>query len=208
MICLYFSFFFEHGILIAFPYLLKPHIMKPLLDFIPLIIFFALFKISGIYVATGALIVATIIQVIVTYFLFKKVEKMQLITFAIVLVFGSLTLIFHNDEFIKWKVTILYTLFAVGLFVSDKMGKPLLKNMLGKELTLPDEVWKKLNLAWCVFFLICALSNIYVAFWLPLSVWVNFKVFGLLVATLVFALGTGAYIYRHMPAEEESEGSE
>ena len=182
--------------------------MKPLLDFIPLIIFFILFKISGIYVATGALIIATVIQVIATYLLYKKVEKMQLITFVIVLVFGSLTLIFHNDEFIKWKVTILYSLFAVGLFVSNRMGKPILKNLLGKELELPNPVWQKLNLAWSIFFLLCAISNIYVAFWLPLSVWVNFKVFGLLAATLIFALGTGAYIYKQLPPDDENAKEE
>ena len=76
--------------------------------------------------------------------------------------------------------------------------------MLGKELTLPDKVWSNLNLAWAVFFLACGLANIYVAFWLPQSVWVNFKVFGLTVLTLVFTLLSGIYIYRHMPEEQKN----
>ncbi|WED27951.1 septation protein A [Vibrio sp. DW001] len=176
--------------------------MKQLIDFIPLIIFFALYKMYDIYVATGALIVATAIQIVLTYFLYKKVEKMQLITFAIVAVFGGMTLFFHDDNFIKWKVTIVYSLFSLGLFVTHLMGKPVIKGMLGKEISLPDAVWAKINWAWMVFFALCALLNIYVAFSLPLDVWVNFKVFGLLAATFGFTLLTGIYIYKHLPKEE------
>jgi intracellular septation protein len=121
-----------------------------------------------------------------------------------VLVFGTLTLVFHNDLFIKWKVTIIYCLFALALLISQLvLKKPLVQRMLGKELTLPDKVWNNLNLAWAVFFLACGLANIYVAFWLPQSVWVNFKVFGLTALTLVFTLLSGVYIYRHMPEEQK-----
>ena len=82
--------------------------MKQLIEFIPLLIFFVLFKTSGIFVATGALIVTTAIQLIVTWFIYKKIEKMQLITFAMVAIFGGLTLVLHDENFIKWKVTIIY----------------------------------------------------------------------------------------------------
>jgi len=176
--------------------------MKQLIDFIPLIIFFALYKMYDIYVGTAALIIATAIQIGLTYFLYKKVEKMQLITFVIVAVFGGMTLFFHDDNFIKWKVTIVYALFALGLMITHFMGKPVIKGMLGKELSLPDAVWSKINWAWIFFFLFCSLLNIYVAFKLPLDVWVNFKVFGLLAATFAFTLLTGLYIYKHLPKEE------
>ncbi|MFH0256869.1 septation protein A [Vibrio rumoiensis] len=179
--------------------------MKQLIDFIPLVIFFFLYKSYDIYVATGALIVATAIQVAVTYFLYKKVEKMQLITFAIVAVFGGMTLFFHDDNFIKWKVTIIYALFAVGLLVSDFLGKPVIKGMLSKEITVPNSVWKRVNLAWVGFFAVCAALNIYVAYELPLDVWVNFKVFGLLIATFAFTILTGIYVYKHMPKENNEE---
>ena len=179
--------------------------MKQLIDFIPLVIFFFLYKSYDIYVATGALIAATAVQVAVTYFLYKKVEKMQLITFAIVAVFGGMTLFFHDDNFIKWKVTIIYALFAIGLLVSDFLGKPVIKGMLSKEITVPDAVWKKVNLAWAGFFAVCAALNIYVAYELPLDVWVNFKVFGLLIATFAFTLLTGIYVYKHMPKENNEE---
>lgn len=155
--------------------------------------------------ASGALIVATALALVFTWFKYRKIEKMTLITFLMVLVFGTLTLVFHNDLFIKWKVTIIYTLFALALLISQLvLKKPLVQRMLGKELTLPDKVWNNLNLAWAVFFLVCGLANIYVAFWLPQSVWVNFKVFGLTALTLVFTLLSGIYIYRHMPEEQKN----
>ncbi|CAI0918519.1 septation protein A [Serratia proteamaculans] len=178
--------------------------MKQFLDFLPLIVFFAFYKLYDIYVASGALIVATALALVFTWFKYRKIEKMTLITFLMVLVFGTLTLVFHNDLFIKWKVTIIYCLFALALLISQLvLKKPLVQRMLGKELTLPDKVWNSLNLAWAVFFLVCGLANIYVAFWLPQSVWVNFKVFGLTALTLVYTLLSGVYIYRHMPEEQK-----
>lgn len=178
--------------------------MKQFLDFLPLIVFFAFYKLYDIYVASGALIVATALALVFTWLKYRKVEKMTLITFAMVAVFGTLTLVFHNDLFIKWKVTAIYTLFALALLISQLvLKKPLIQRMLGKELTLPDKVWNNLNITWALFFLACGLANIYVAFWLPQDVWVNFKVFGLTVLTLVFTLLSGVYIYRHMPEEQK-----
>ena len=177
--------------------------MKQLLDFIPLIIFFALFKFYDIYIATGALIVATAAQIGITYLVYKKLEKIQLITFALVAVFGGMTIVLHDADFIKWKVTILYVVFALGLTISHLMGRSAIKSMLGKELVLPEAVWAKINWAWVLFFAVCAVINIYVAYRLPLDVWVNFKVFGLLIATFVYTLLTGIYIYKHMPKEQK-----
>lgn len=176
--------------------------MKQFLDFLPLIIFFVFYKLYDIYLASGALIAATALVLVFTWVKYRKVEKMALITFLMVLVFGTLTLVFHNDLFIKWKVTVIYGLFALVLLISQLVHKkPLVQRMLGKELTLPDKVWSNLNLAWAVFFLVCGLANIYVAFWLPQSTWVNFKVFGLTALTLVFTLISGIYIYRYMSEE-------
>ncbi|WP_194435274.1 septation protein A [Vibrio fluminensis] len=179
--------------------------MKQLLDFIPLIIFFVLYKAFDIYIATSALIVATAVQLSVTYALYKKIEKMQQITFLMVAIFGGMTVLLHDDDFIKWKVTIIYTLFALGLIVSHLIGKSAIKSMLGKELALPDRVWAKLTWAWAFFFSLCALLNLYVAFKLPLDVWVNFKVFGLLAATFVFTVFSGLYIYKQLPKENNEE---
>jgi len=184
--------------------------MKQLLDFIPLIIFFAIYKMVDIYAATGSLIITTGLVLAYTYFKQGKAEKMQIITFLMVLVFGSLTLILHDDAFIKWKVTFIYALFAVALLASQYVfKKSIIKQMLGKELTLPETVWNRLNLAWAAFFIILSILNVYVAFYLPQEIWVNFKVFGLLGATLVFTLLSGVYIYKFLPAsKEQSELSE
>ncbi|MDR6360157.1 intracellular septation protein A [Klebsiella sp. SORGH_AS 1173] len=127
--------------------------MKQFLDFLPLVVFFAFYKLYDIYAATTALIVATAIVLIYSWVRYRKVEKMALITFVLVAVFGGLTLFFHNDEFIKWKVTVIYALFAGALLFSQwVMKKPLIQRMLGKELALPQQVWSRLNLAWAVFF--------------------------------------------------------
>ncbi|MCP3698259.1 MAG: septation protein A [Aliivibrio sp.] len=179
--------------------------MKQILDFIPLIIFFTLYKMYDIYTATGALIIATAVQLVVTYALYKKVEKMQLITFLMVTVFGGMTIFLHDDNFIKWKVTIVYCVFAAGLIVTHILGKPVIKGMLGKEVTLSDDKWAKINHAWVLFFTICAIANLYIAFEMPLDVWVNFKVFGLLGLTFLCTLFTGMYVYKYMPKEKKEE---
>ncbi|MEF1253344.1 septation protein A [Vibrio sp. M260112] len=175
--------------------------MKQLIDFIPLIIFFTLYKLFDIYVATGALIIASAVQIALTYMIYKKIEKMQFITFLMIAVFGGMTIFLHDDNFIKWKVTIVYMVFAIGLAVSHLLGKSAIKGMLGKEISLPEPVWAKVTWAWVAFFSFCAALNIYVAFQLPLDIWVNFKVFGLLAATFAFTLVTGLYIYKHVPKE-------
>lgn len=178
--------------------------MKQLLDFLPLVVFFIVYKLYNIYAASGALIAATAVALVISWVLYRKLEKMTIITFLLVTVFGSLTLIFHNDDFIKWKVTVIYTLFAAALMFSQWwMEKPFIQSMLGKELTLPATVWRTLNVAWALFFFICGLVNIYVAFWLPESVWVNFKVFGLTALTLLFTLFSGIYIWRYLPRDEK-----
>jgi intracellular septation protein len=178
--------------------------MKQLLDFLPLIIFFVFYKMYDIFVATGALIAATAVALVISWYKYRKVEKMTLVTFVLVAFFGGLTLFFHNDEFIKWKVTAIYGLFAIALLFSQwVLKKNLIQSMLGKEITLTPEVWARLNIAWALFFIFCGLANIYVAFWLPQNIWVNFKVFGLTALTLIFTLFSGIYMYRNMSSEQK-----
>lgn len=135
--------------------------MKQFLDFLPLVVFFAFYKLYDIYAATSALIVATAVVLIYSWVRYRKVEKMALITFVLVAVFGGLTIFFHNDEFIKWKVTVIYGLFAGALLVSQwVMKKPLIQRMLGKELSLPQPVWTKLNFTLGRLLLSCAVWRI------------------------------------------------
>lgn len=180
--------------------------MKQFLDFLPLIVFFVFYKMYDIYVGTWALIIATGVALIYSWYKYRKVEKMTLVTFIMVAVFGSLTIYFHNPEFIKWKVTIIYALFAIALlFTQFVMKKILIQSILGKEITLPASVWARLNVAWSLFFIACGVLNIYVAFWLSESTWINFKVFGLTAMMLVFTLLSGVYIYRHMQPQDKKE---
>ena len=181
--------------------------MKQFFDFIPLLVFFAVYKFYDIYAATGALMVVTVLQIAITWFTLRKLEKMHLITLGMVLVFGGFTLFFHNDAFIKWKVTVINLLFSGALLVSQLVfKKPLIKQLLGKEMKLPDAIWNRINLAWSLFFALCAALNTWIAFTMSQELWVNFKVFGLLGMTLLFTVLTVVYLYRHLPAEEK--GSE
>ncbi|WP_216782348.1 septation protein A [Candidatus Profftia tarda] len=174
--------------------------MKKLLYFLPLAVFFIFYKIYDIYYASGALIIATAIDVILTWLRDGKVKKITLITFFMVVVSSTLTLVFHNDLFIKWKVSIVYMLFSIGLILSQRVcKKPLIRYLLNIDISLPDVVWYRLNNAWSLFFMFCAIANICVALWTPQNVWVNFKVFGLTALTLINTLLSGIYIYFHMP---------
>lgn len=179
--------------------------MKLLLEFFPLLVFFACYKFYDIYTASGALIVAFAIQLVLLWFINRKIEKMQWFTFAMVTFFGGLTLFLQDDAFIKWKVSIIYTLFGVILMGTQLMGKPAIKSLLGKEITLPDTVWTRINTAWALCCFASAVLNYYVAFFLPTETWVNFKVFGLTGITFILLLGTGLYLYKHLPAEKKDE---
>lgn len=183
--------------------------MKQFFEFIPLVIFFAFYKMVDIYAATASLMVTTGLLLAYNYFKNGKAEKMHIITFLMVLVFGSFTLILHDDVFIKWKVTVVYALFAIALLASQFVfKKPIIKQMLGKELSLPDNIWNNLNSAWALFFAALGVLNLYIAFNLPQDVWVNFKVFGLLGVTLAFTALSGLYLYKYLPASAEKETKE
>lgn len=171
--------------------------MKQLLDFIPLILFFSVYKLVGIREAALTLLVATIFQVILLKIIYKKVEKQTLIMGGAVVLFASLTAYFNELEFLKWKVTIVYGLFALILLFSERIFKTnLIKTMLGKEIELSDIIWKKLNYGWAGFFTFCMIINLYISHYFSDDIWVNFKTFGILGLSLLASLTTGLYIYR------------
>jgi intracellular septation protein len=180
--------------------------MHAIFEYLPLIIFFIFFKFGDLYWATGSLIVTSALQIL--YYIIKKkpIPKRNWIFFGLIAVFGGLTIFFHDDAFIKWKVTIINTLFAVALIVSNHLFKKnLIKEMLGEGLTLPENIWTKLNLAWAIFFLFCGTLNIYIAYNFELETWVNFKVFGLMGLTFVFAVGSIFSLYKYLPLDDEQE---
>ncbi|TLU68112.1 septation protein A [Thalassotalea litorea] len=178
--------------------------MTAIFEFIPLIIFFAVYKTVDIYWATGALIAAAALQMIIMKMQGKEIPQKQWWLFGLIAVFGALTLIFQNDAFLKWKVTIVNVFFALGLWVSQAFfNKNVLQSMLGESMRMPEKIWTRLNNAWSLFFLTCAILNLYVAFNFDQETWVNFKVFGLTILTFVFAFSSLLLIYKHIEPEPE-----
>jgi intracellular septation protein len=184
--------------------------MKFLFDLFPLLLFFAAFKLYDIYVATAVAIVASLAQVGLYWWRQHRFEAMHLITLAVIVVFGGLTLALHNDTFIKWKPTILYWVFAVLVLGSHLFGeKTVMQRLLGTQLELPVHVWRYYNLSWGLFFAVVGALNLYVAFYYGLdqdeamrqATWVNFKVFGLMGLTLAFALIQALFLARHIKTD-------
>lgn len=207
--------------------------MKLLLDFLPLILFFATFKygdshkdwasayanehvgmlVSGgqvlpdqapVLLATLVAIVATMGVVLVQKLRGQKIDTMLWVTLAMVTVLGGLTVWFHNDTFIKWKPTAVYWILGAVYWGSDALlGKNILQVTLGEQLALPATTWRTLNWAWILFFLFLGVLNIVVAYSVPTAVWVNFKVFGTTGLTMLFIVGQGFYVHRQLPPEAE-----
>ena len=172
--------------------------MKILIDFFPILLFFGAFKLYDIYVGTSVLMAATVVQMGIIYMIDRKLTAMHKITLVLVLAFGTLTLVLHDDRFIKWKPTVLYTCMAIGLAVAVwVMKKNFLKMLLGSQLELPDPVWMRLNVVWIAYCIFMALINAYVAAYYSTEAWVDFKLWGY-AFPLVFIVGQGFYISRYI----------
>ncbi|WP_122314603.1 septation protein A [Pseudomonas cichorii] len=186
--------------------------MKQFLDFIPLLLFFAVYKtepravdilghsymLGGIFSATAMLIISSVVVYGILYVKQRKLEKSQWLTLIACLVFGSLTLAFHSETFLKWKAPVVNWLFALAFAGSHFIGdRPLIQRVMGHALNLPAAVWTRLNIAWILFFVFCGAANLYVAFTYQ-DFWVDFKVFGSLGMTLVFLVAQGIYLSRHL----------
>lgn len=171
--------------------------MKQLLDFLPIVLFVAAYKLYGIYAATGTLMAATTVQMLILYRMDGKLGTMHKVTLALILIFGTLTLVLQDERFIKWKPTVLYGAMALALAVALwGMRKNVLQMMLGTQLSLPQPVWNRLTVAWIGYCLFMAAINAYVAMNFTTEQWVDFKLWGY-VFPLVFLVGQGIYISRH-----------
>jgi intracellular septation protein len=207
--------------------------LKLLFDFLPIILFFAAFKladankeaaaafatqhvgllVSGgvvgpeeapVLLATLVVIVATLAQVAVMLARGRKVDIMLWVSLGLVVVMGGLTVWLHSETFIKWKPTLLYWVMAGALGMAWVVWrKNLIRVLLGEQLTLPDTVWQRLNFAWMAFFAAMGAINLWVAYTFSTPAWVNFKLFGLMGLLLLFALGQGMYLSRYIRDEEK-----
>ncbi|GGK74168.1 septation protein A [Amphritea balenae] len=184
--------------------------MKLLLDFLPVIIFFIVYKSTDdIILATAILIPATLLQMLYTWIKTHKIEMIQIVTLVLVVLLGGATVIFQDKTFIQWKPTVVTWLFAAAFLGSQFIGqKTIIQRLMGGTIELPAPAWKQLNIAWIVFYLILGATNLFVAFTMSEETWVNFKLFGMLGLTLIFILLQGFYISKHMePEEADSNGS-
>lgn len=202
--------------------------MKLLFDLFPVILFFVAFKYSEknpelaaswvatllgsaavdlkqapILLATVVVIAATVAQIAWVWFRHGKVDKMLWISLLLVAVFGGMTLVFQDENFIKWKPTILYWVFASSMaFGALVMKKNAIKAMLGEQLTLPEAVWSRVNVSWIGFFVFMGVLNLLIAFNFPTDVWVNFKLFGGMGLLLLFVLGQGMLLSKYVEEEK------
>jgi len=202
--------------------------MKILFDFLPIALFFGMFKyaegnkdwaastatewlgfmVSGgvvgtseapVLLATVVVIIATLAQILWLKVRGKKVDTMLWISLGLVTVLGGATIYFHSENFIKWKPTVLYWVMGgallFGQLVLKKNG---IKSLMGSQMTLPDAVWRVVNLSWVGFFAVMGVINLWVAFTFTTATWVNFKLFGGLGLMLLFVLVQAVYLNKHI----------
>ena len=161
-------------------------ILKLVLDIGPLVLFFGANAQFGIYAATGAFMVAVLAALAVSYALTRHVAIMPVVTAIIVLVFGGLTIILHDELFIKLKPTIIYVLFGGVLLGGLAFGKSFIGILFDSVFDLTDEGWRKLTWRWGLFFLVLAFVNEVVWRNFSTDFWVSFKVFGVVPLTFLF----------------------
>ena len=202
--------------------------MKILFDFLPIALFFGMFKyaegnkdwaaamatdwlgfmVSGgvvgvaeapVLLATVVVIVATLAQILWIKARGHKVDAMLWISLALVTVLGSATIYFHSESFIKWKPTVLYWVMGGSLLLGQLIFKKNgIKSLMGTQMTLPDATWRMLNYSWVAFFAVMGCLNLWVAFNFPTSTWVNFKLFGGIGLMLVFIMVQAIYLNKHI----------
>jgi len=179
-------------------------IVKFALELGPLALFFIVYGRLGIFAATGVLMASVFITLGVSYAMLRRFPIMPLVTAVIVLIFGSLTLILHDETLIKIKPTALYLLFGAALFVGLWLKKPLLKILFDGAIHVTEEGWRKLTWRWAFFFIGLAVLNEIVWRTQTTDLWVKFKTFGFLPLTLLFAIAQAPLIMKYETKEEDT----
>lgn len=174
--------------------------MKVIIDLGLVVLFFVLYKLYDIYFAISITMIAYVGIFIVQTIVQRKIDKVQMGLLGAVLILGSATLLFRNELFFKWKPTVVYWILAIILYVSYKLTQKSVLQRLGEHsIALPQTVWQNLNHAWVGFFALMGVINLFVAYFFNTDIWVHFKLFGLTGLMLVFLIGQGIYISRHIP---------
>lgn len=182
--------------------------MQFIYEILPVFLFFIAFKFYGIYVATVVGIVSTFLQVMLSRYWLGMWDRKQVITLGVFVLFGGMTLYFHDPIFVKWKPTIVFWLFTVVIigshfFTHRPVAQRLMEGMLqDKSASVPMRVWSKLNLIWACFFLIMGGINLYIAYHYSNDAWVNFKFYGITGALFLFSLFQAFYLMRYLSDEK------
>ncbi|MBF0195101.1 MAG: septation protein A [Magnetococcales bacterium] len=177
--------------------------MAALKDFLPVVIFFAVYKATDIYMATAVLIATVALQAAYQWFRHGHVPPVQLLTLVLLFIFGGATLLLRDPLFIQWKPTVLQWLMALAFLGSHFIGdKVIIQRLIGKQMEMPKSTWSRLNLAWVAFFIFSGVLNIYVAKNFDENTWVNFKMFGLMGLMLIFIIAQGLILSRYIKGAE------
>jgi intracellular septation protein len=176
-----------------------------MIDLLPVLLFVAAYFLRGIYAATAVLIVACFGVLLLSWIRTRKVHKMQLVTALLAAVFGGMTLWLHNPDFIKIKFSVVYVLLASAMLFSHFVGdKVLLARIPQDALKLPDPVWRRMSLAWIIYFLVLAGVNLYVAQHFSEAVWVKFK-FACLFLPVVFMLLQAPFLAPYLEPDPKND---
>lgn len=170
--------------------------MKQFIEFVPVLLFVAAYFYSrDIYIATAVLMIGICLQVAWEFIATRHVARKTQVIFWVAMLFGGATLLFRNDMFLLWKPTVVNWLFCGGLLVSQFVSNDnLIKKMLGEQITLPDPVWRNVNLGWAFGFFLAGVLNLVVAYNFSLGFWVSYKLIGGIAITLVYMIITIAYL--------------
>lgn len=173
--------------------------MKVLYDYFPILCFFIAYKFFGIYIATAVTMGASLLQIAAFWLINRRIEKLHLIMLVLILLMGSMTLIFHDEIFIKWKPSLVYWAIGSLLLFSHFFGeKPIIHRLLSDKIEMPHAVWRKINFSWGIFFLVLGWINIYIVYHFSTNAWVNFKLIGTLGLTILFAVAQILYLSRYI----------
>ena len=184
--------------------------MQALLELLPLVAFVVAYYQADIYVATGVLMAAMLLLLAFDWLRQRRIPPMHGISTALVFVFGTATLLLHDQRFIQWKPTVFCWLLGIAFLASQWIGaKPLAERLMGAAMgqsfgQVARADWLRLNLAWVLFYLLIGAANLVVAYNASERVWVNFKVFGIMAATLVFVIGQSLWLSRRAVADPAS----
>ena len=177
-------------------------ILKLWIDVGPLVVFFVGNARWGIIPATGAFMVATVVSLVASFVLHRRLPVLPLAMAGFVMVFGGLTIILNDEIFIKLKPTIVNTLFGLILLGGVVLKRPLLRPLMGAIFKLTEEGWFKLTVRWAFFFFVLAILNEIVWRNVSTDMWVNFKVFGIMPLTILFSLSQMPLMNRYKPQED------